>query len=260
LCLLRRYAAPEHWLSEVPICRRQSQAGCGAGDCGSKDQATHGKDTFMKRIVLVVAGLAVLALPAPAAAAKPTKYELMLSRIECGKERGADPVKRADFRAKYPAKNSLNFCIRLKAQEMALSRSVAPMEARISCQQAKVETPPAEFRLEYPGGIKQCVAMEQERVAWRKPTAYEKLLARVECGLERGTDPVKRAEFKATYAAKNPLKFCIAFKALELAIERAAAPAEARIACNQAKVEAPAEFRLEYPGGLKQCITLESMP
>ena len=213
----------------------------------------------MKRIVLVVAGLAVLALPAPAAAAKPTKYELMLSRIECGKERGADPIKRADFRAKYPAKNSLNFCIRLKSQEMALSRSVAPMEARISCQQTKVETP-AEFRLEFPGGIKQCVAMEQETVAWRKPNAYEKLLARVECGLERGTDPVKRAEFNATYATKRPLLFCIQFKALELAIERAAAPAEARISCNQAKVENPAEFRLEYPGGLKQCITLESMP
>jgi hypothetical protein len=219
-----------------------------------------GKDEFMKKIVLIVVGLGVLALPAPAAAAKPTLYEKMLARIECGKERGADPQKRLDFRAKYPAKNSLNLCIRLKVQEMVLSRSVAPMEARISCQQAKVETPPAEFRLEYPGGIKQCIAMEQEHVAWRKPTAYEKLQARVECGLERGTDAVKRAEFKATYAAKNPLKFCIAFKALELAIERAAAPAEARIACNQAKVEAPAEFRLEYPGGLKQCITLESMP
>lgn len=213
----------------------------------------------MKKIVLIVVGLAVLALPAPAAAAKPTLYEKMLARIECGKERGAEPVKRADFRAKYPAKNSLNLCIRLKVQEMVLSRSVAPMEARISCQQMKVETP-AEFRLEFPGGIKQCVAMEQEHVAWRKPNAYEKLLARVNCGLERGTDPVKRAEFNAMYATKRPLQFCIQFKALELAIERAAAPAEARIACNQAKVENPAEFRLEYPGGLKQCITLESMP
>jgi hypothetical protein len=213
----------------------------------------------MKKIVLIVLGLAVLVLPPSAAAAKPTKYESMLARIECGKERSADPVKRAEFRAHYPAKNPLNLCIRLKVQELALDRAIAPMEARISCQQGKVENP-LEFRLEFPGGIKQCVAMEQETVAWRKPNAYEKLLARVECGKERGTDPIKRAEFNAMYATKRPLLFCIQFKALELAIERAAAPAEARISCNQAKVENPAEFRLEYPGGIKQCITLESMP
>jgi hypothetical protein len=213
----------------------------------------------MKKIVLIVGALAALALPSSAAAAKPTKYELMLARIECGKERGADPVKRADFRAHYPAKNPLAFCIRLKAQEMALSRSVGPMEARISCQQAKAEAP-LDFRLEYPGGLKQCIAMEQENVAWRKPNAYEKLLARAECGKERGSDPVKIAEFNAMYAAKRPLQFCIQFKAVTLAIERAAAPAEARIACAQAKAEDPIAFRQEYPGGLKQCIALESMP
>jgi hypothetical protein len=224
-----------------------------------QNQPTDGKDAFMKKIVLIAGAVAALVLPSSAAAAKPTRYELMLSRIECGKERGADPVKRAEFRAKYPAKSPLNFCIRLKSQEMALSRAVAPMEARISCQQAKVENP-LDFRLEYPGGLKQCIAMEQEHVAWRKPTQYEKLLARSECGLERGTDPIKIKEFNAMYAAKNPLQFCIAFKALEMAIERAAAPAEARITCTQERASDPIGFRQEYPGGLKQCIQLESMP
>lgn len=213
----------------------------------------------MKKIVLIVGAIAALALPSSAAALKPTKYELMLARIECGKERGADPVKRAEFRAKYPAKSPLGFCIRLKAHELTLDRAVAPMEARISCQQAKAENA-AEFRLEYPGGIKQCVAMEQETVAYRKPTKYEVMLARSECGKERGTDPIKIAEFNAMYAAKRPLLFCIQFKALELAIERAAAPAEARISCTQERAADPVGFRQEYPGGLKQCITLESMP
>jgi hypothetical protein len=212
----------------------------------------------MKKIVLIVLGLAVLALP-PSAAAKPTTYEKLLARIECGKERSADPVKRAEFRAHYPGKNPLLVCIRFKLAELALEKAVAPMEVRISCQQEQASDP--EFRLEYPGGIKQCIAMETEpSTAGRKATSYEKLLARIECGKERGTDPVKRAEFNAMYAAKRPLLLCIQFKALEMAIDRAAAPGEARIACTQAKAENPLEFRLEYPGGLNQCIKLESMP
>jgi hypothetical protein len=213
----------------------------------------------MKKIVLIVVGLAVLALPPSATAAKVSTYEKLLARIECGKERGADPVKRAEFRAHYPAKNPLNLCIQLKLQELRLEKAIAPMEIRISCQQEKASNP--EFRLDYPGGIKQCIAMETEpSTAGRKATRYEKLLARVECGKERGTDPVKRAEFNAMYAAKRPMKLCIQFKALEMAIDRAAAPGEARIACAQAKTENPLDFRLEYPGGLKQCIKLESMP
>jgi hypothetical protein len=213
----------------------------------------------MKKIVLIVIGLAVLALPPSATAAKATTYEKLLARIECGKERGADPVKRADFRAHYPAKNPLNLCIQLKIQELALEKAAAPMEAQISCQQEKATNP--EFRLDYPGGIKQCLAMSREpTTARRKATKYERLLARVECGKERGTDPVKRAEFNAMYASKRPLALCIQFKALEMAIDAASAPAEARIACSQAKAQNPFEFRLEYPGGIKQCVKLESMP
>jgi hypothetical protein len=219
----------------------------------------------MKKFVLVVGAIAALALPSSAlafnsaAAAKPTKYELMLARIECGKERGADPVKRADFRAKYPAKNPLAFCIRFKASELALERAIAPMEIRISCQQEKAVNP-AEFRLEFPGGLKQCIALETEHVYNVKPNKYELMLARIECGKERSADPVKIAEFNGTYAAKRPLLFCIQFKAYTLAQDRAAAPAEARISCLQARTENVAEFRLEYPGGLKQCILIESMP
>jgi hypothetical protein len=245
-------------LSEVPICRRQSRAGWARGTAACRDQPTDGKEFSVKKIVLIVIGLAVLALP-PAAAAKPTTYEKLLARIECGKQRGADPVKRADFRAQYPGKNPLLVCIRFKLAELALDKAVAPMETRIACQQEKATNP--EFGLEYPGGIKQCIAMETEPTgAGRKATKFEKLLARIECGKERGADPVKRAEFNAMYAAKRPLLLCIQFKALEMAIDRAGAPAEARIACTQAKTETPAEFRLEYPGGLNQCIKLESMP
>jgi hypothetical protein len=213
----------------------------------------------MKKIVLIVVGLAVLALPPSATAAKPTLYEKLLARIECGKERSADPVKRTEFRAHYPGKNPLLVCIQFKLGELALEKATAPMETRIGCAQEKASNP--EFRLEYPGGIKQCIAMGTEpSTAARKATRYEKLLARIECGKERGADPVKRAEFNAMYAAKRPLLLCIQFKALEMAIDRAAAPGEARIACALAKTEDPLAFRLDYPGGLKQCIKLESMP
>jgi hypothetical protein len=213
----------------------------------------------MKKIVLIVVGLAVLALPPAAAALKPTTYEKLLARIECGKERSADPVKRAEFAAHYPAKNPLLLCIRLKVQLLLLDRAQAPMETRISCQQEKAAEP-AVFRQEYPGGIKQCLKLERELVRGPKPTKYEKLLARVECGNERGADPVKRAEFNAMYAAKRPLLLCIQFKAILLAMDRATAPAEARVACTQERAADPAGFRLEYPGGIRQCVQLESMP
>jgi hypothetical protein len=213
----------------------------------------------MKKVVLIVGAIAALALPSSAAAVKPTTYEKLLARIECGKERGADPAKRADFRAKYPAKSPLGLCIRLKIQELLLDRAVAPAETRISCQQEKAADPIG-FRQEFPGGIKQCIKLEAEPVRGPKPNAYEKLLARTECGKERGADPVKWAEFNAMYAAKRPLLLCIQFKALQLAMDRAAAPAEARITCTQERAADPVGFRQEYPGGLKQCIQLESMP
>lgn len=112
----------------------------------------------MKKIVLIVLGLAVLALPPAAAAVKPTKYEKLLARMECGKERGAGPVKRAAFRAQYPGKRPLLVCIRFKSWELALERAAAPAEARIVCRQEKLTNP--EFRLEFPGGIEQCIRLE----------------------------------------------------------------------------------------------------
>ena len=113
----------------------------------------------MKKIVLIVLGLAVLALPpAAAAAVKPTKYEKLLARLECGMERGADPVKRAEFRAHYPGKRPLLVCIRFKSWELALERAAAPAEARIACRQEKLTNP--EFGLEFPGGVKQCIRLE----------------------------------------------------------------------------------------------------
>ena len=112
----------------------------------------------MKKIVLIVLGLAVLAVPPATAAVKPTKYEKLLARLECGMERGADPVKRAEFRAHYPGKRPLLVCIRFKSWELALERAAAPGEARIACQQEQLTNP--EFRLGFPGGIKQCIGLE----------------------------------------------------------------------------------------------------
>jgi hypothetical protein len=112
----------------------------------------------MKKILLLVGGLAVLALPPSAAAVKPTKYERQLARIECLSERGADPVSRAEFRATY-GKKPLKRCIRIKAQELAAERAIAASEARIACQQEKASDPVG-FTEEYPGGLKQCIQLE----------------------------------------------------------------------------------------------------
>jgi hypothetical protein len=93
-----------------------------------------------------------------------------------------------------------------------------------------------------------------------KPTKYERQLARIECLEERGADPASRAEFRAMYPGKKPLKVCIRIKARELAAERAVVASEARIACQEERASDPVGFREEYPGGIKQCIRLESMP
>ena len=113
----------------------------------------------MKKIVLIVVGLAVLALPPAAAAVKPTKFEKQQARIECLSERGVDAASRFEFRALYRGKRPLLVCIRIKARELAAERALASSEARIACQQEKAADP-LDFRLEYPGGIKQCIRLE----------------------------------------------------------------------------------------------------
>jgi hypothetical protein len=113
----------------------------------------------MKKIVLIVVGLAVLALPPAAAAVKPTKYERQLARAECISERGTDAASRAEFRALYRGKKPLLVCIRIKARELATERAIAASEARVGCQQEKASDPVG-FREEYPGGLKQCIQLE----------------------------------------------------------------------------------------------------
>jgi hypothetical protein len=117
-----------------------------------------GKDVSMKKILFIVAGLAVLALPPAAAAVKPTKFERQQARIECLSERGVDAASRAEFRLTY-GKKPLKRCIRIKAQELAAERALVASEARTSCQQEKASDP-AGFTQEYPGGLKQCIQLE----------------------------------------------------------------------------------------------------
>jgi hypothetical protein len=115
--------------------------------------------TLMKKLVLIVVGLAVLALPPAAAAVKPTKFEKQQARIECLSERGVDAVSRAEFRLTYPGKKPLKVCIRVKAAELAAERALASSEARIACNEEKASDPLG-FRQEYPGGVKQCIRLE----------------------------------------------------------------------------------------------------
>jgi hypothetical protein len=116
------------------------------------------RTSSMKKIVLIVVGLAVLALPPSAAAVKPTKFERQQARIECLSERGVDAASRAEFRLTY-GKKPLRRCIRILAQELAQERALVASEARIGCQQEKASDP-AGFLAEYPGGIKQCIRLE----------------------------------------------------------------------------------------------------
>jgi hypothetical protein len=92
-----------------------------------------------------------------------------------------------------------------------------------------------------------------------RPTRAEKRIAKAECRIERGVTRAEHLEFAIEYGGRRPFRRCVRLKARELAMERAIARAEALQTCRAEQAADPAEFAQEYPGGLRQCVRMESV-
>jgi hypothetical protein len=93
-----------------------------------------------------------------------------------------------------------------------------------------------------------------------KPTFADRFAARETCIGERGIgDPVKAREFRLLYG-RRPMRKCVRYNARILAQERRLELPVIRAECRMARWEAPLEFRMDYPGGVRMCVRMESMP
>jgi hypothetical protein len=95
--------------------------------------------------------------------------------------------------------------------------------------------------------------------ATARPTIYDRFEARQTCISERGTDIVKRREFRMLYG-RNPFRKCVRFHARTIAMERRIEAPLIPHECRLARAEDPIGFRQEYPGGIRMCVRMESMP
>jgi hypothetical protein len=91
------------------------------------------------------------------------------------------------------------------------------------------------------------------------PTRAEKRIAKAECRIERGVTRAEHLEFRIEYGGRRPFRRCVRLKARELAMERAIAQAEAWQTCRAEQAADPVEFAQDYPGGLRQCVRMESI-
>ena len=91
------------------------------------------------------------------------------------------------------------------------------------------------------------------------PTRAEKRIAKAECRVERGVTRAEHLEFRLEYGGRRPFRRCVRLKAREFAMERAIEQAEAWQTCRAERAADPLEFAQDYPGGLRQCVRLESL-
>jgi hypothetical protein len=95
--------------------------------------------------------------------------------------------------------------------------------------------------------------------AW--PSLADRLEARMICVSERGAgDPFKAREFRMLYGGRRAFRRCVRFHVRQVVIERRLELPTIRAECRLEARAAPVEFRLDYPGGLGQCVRLEALP
>jgi hypothetical protein len=94
-----------------------------------------------------------------------------------------------------------------------------------------------------------------------RPALADRLEARSICISERGAgDPFKAKEFRRLYGGRYPFRRCVRFHVRQVVIERRLELPTIHVECRLEARAAPVEFRLDYPGGVNQCVRLESMP
>jgi hypothetical protein len=96
-----------------------------------------------------------------------------------------------------------------------------------------------------------------------RPNPVERAEARVTCAEQRGITRYEHRLFRRSYGGKSrrgAFRKCVRRQARILAMERGAELPAIRGECQMARLEAPLEFRMEYPGGVKMCVRMETAP
>jgi hypothetical protein len=94
-----------------------------------------------------------------------------------------------------------------------------------------------------------------------RPSLADRLEARTICVSERGAgDPFKAREFRTLYGGRLAFRRCMRFHVRQVVIERRLELPTIRAECRLEARAAPVAFRLDYPGGLGQCVRFEALP
>jgi hypothetical protein len=88
----------------------------------------------VKRLIIIVGALAVLAAPASTAVAKPSKADKREAQKECRAERGTTDATREAFKAKY---RNFGACVSEKAREAKAERANARKNAAQECREER---------------------------------------------------------------------------------------------------------------------------
>jgi hypothetical protein len=93
------------------------------------------------------------------------------------------------------------------------------------------------------------------------PSFADRLEARTICVSERGAgDPYKAREFRRLYGGRRAFRRCVRFHVRQVVIERRLELPTITAECRWEARATPVAFRLDYPGGLRQCVRFEALP
>jgi hypothetical protein len=109
-------------------------------------------------------------------------------------------------------------------------------------------------------GVVSCLLVMGPSAAAR-PSHADRLEARTICISERGAgDPFRAREFRMLYGGRQAFRRCVRFHVRQVVIERRLELPTIRVECRLEARATPVAFRLEYPGGLRQCVRFEALP
>jgi hypothetical protein len=183
----------------------------------------------MKRLLLIVGTIAVLAAPSAAAAAKPSKADKREAQKECRAERGTTDATREAFKAKY---RNFGACVSENAREAKAERKSAKRNAARDCREERGDTEASReaFRAKYgtnenkSNAFGKCVsqkakAKRAEQDAEDSEEAEQRTNAAQECDAERGETAESRKAFEDEYGTngnkRNAFGKCVSEKAKE---------------------------------------------
>jgi hypothetical protein len=172
----------------------------------------------VRRLLIIAGAVALLAAPAPAAAAKPSKADKREAQKECRDLRGTTDATRAAFDAQF---RNFGECVSQKAREAKAERKQAKTNAARECR-AEREANPERFRADYgtnankSNAFGKCVsqkakAKQAEQDAADAEEAEARKNAAKECDAERSAD---RKAFEDEHGTKkNAFGKCVSQKA-----------------------------------------------